>query len=191
MKSRIMAMARSGASGTTACPQSANRSNCTRCCGRAAAISAWHSIGSIGSSSPPSLNHPAQNHCRIRITSHNSGVLPSSMCGAFRLSRRSRRQGKMSRRFLKMASAVAVAAMLALGPQAFAQSEDADAEMRIQRLENQLRQLTGQNEELQFRNRQLEERLRQLGDAQAAPGGATAAVQGGVAAALPPAQANP
>ena len=45
----------------------------------------------------------------------------------------------------------------------FAQSDDADMEMRIQRLENQLRQLTGQNEELQYRNRQLEERLRQLG----------------------------
>ena len=45
------------------------------------------------------------------------------------------------------------------------QSDDGDAEMRIQRLEQQLRQLTGQNEELQYRNRQLEERLRQLGAA--------------------------
>ncbi len=56
---------------------------------------------------------------------------------------------------------------------AFAQrSDDPDAEMRIQQLENRLRQLTGQNEELQYRNRQLEERLRALqGGAQAAPGG--------------------
>ena len=59
--------------------------------------------------------------------------------------------------------AAAVAAILAFGPQALAQSDDGDLEIRIQRLENQLRQLTGQNEELQYRNRQLEERLRQLG----------------------------
>ncbi len=70
----------------------------------------------------------------------------------------------MSSRFLNVTGAAAIAAMLALSArQAFAQSDDADAEMRIQRLENQLRQLTGQNEELQYRNRQLEERLRQLG----------------------------
>jgi tol-pal system protein YbgF len=94
----------------------------------------------------------------------------------------------MSPRYPKLTYAVAIAAMLALGSQAFAQSEDADAEMRIQRLENQLRQLTGQNEELQFRNRQLEERLRQLGDTQAAPTGAPA--QPGVAA-VPPAQLGP
>jgi len=37
-------------------------------------------------------------------------------------------------------------------PQGQAQSDDADMEMRIQRLESQLRQLTGQNEELQYRN---------------------------------------
>lgn len=76
--------------------------------------------------------------------------------------------------------------MLALSSQAFAQSDDADQEMRIQRLENQLRQLTGQNEELQYRNRQLEERLRQLGAAPAAP-----AAQAQPQAALPPVQANP
>ena len=35
-------------------------------------------------------------------------------------------------------------------PQGQAQSDDADLEMRIQRLESQLRQLTGQNEELQY-----------------------------------------
>jgi TolA-binding protein len=58
-----------------------------------------------------------------------------------------------------------MAAMLALGSHAFAQSEDVDPEMRIQQLENQLRQLTGQNEELQYRNRQLEERLRRAGRA--------------------------
>ena len=56
-------------------------------------------------------------------------------------------------------------------PGAPQQSDDADLEMRIQRLENQLRQLTGQNEELQYRNRQLEDRLRQLGAAPPAPGG--------------------
>jgi tol-pal system protein YbgF len=97
----------------------------------------------------------------------------------------------MSPRFLKNTGAVAIAALLSLGAPAFAQSDDADAEMRIQRLENQLRQLTGQNEELQFRNRQLEERLRQLGDTQATPGqpapGQPAPAQPGVAA-IPPGQ---
>jgi tol-pal system protein YbgF len=84
-----------------------------------------------------------------------------------------------------------MAAMLALGSQAFAQSEDADPEMRIQQLENQLRQLTGQNEELQYRNRQLEERLRLLqGGAQAAPGGQPAVAQPNIAA-VPPIQPNP
>lgn len=56
---------------------------------------------------------------------------------------------------------------------AFAQAEDYDSDMRIQRLENQLRTLTGQNEELQFRNRQLEEQLRQVqGTAPATPNAA-------------------
>jgi tol-pal system protein YbgF len=96
----------------------------------------------------------------------------------------------MSPRFPKLTCAVAIAVVLALGAPAFAQVDDADAEMRIQRLENQLRQLTGQNEELQFRNRQLEDRLRQLGDTQIAPGGPPAAAQPGVAA-VPPAQAGP
>jgi tol-pal system protein YbgF len=93
----------------------------------------------------------------------------------------------MSSRFSRLTCAVAIAAMLTFGARAFAQSEDADPEMRIQRLENQLRQLTGQNEELQFRNRQLEERLRQLGDTQAAPGGQPVAAPPGVAA-VPPGQ---
>jgi tol-pal system protein YbgF len=84
-----------------------------------------------------------------------------------------------------------MAVMLALGSQAFAQSEDTDPEMRIQQLENQLRQLTGQNEELQYRNRQLEERLRSLqGGAQAAPGGQPAVAQPNIAA-VPPMQSNP
>ena len=92
----------------------------------------------------------------------------------------------MSSRFLNTTGAVAIAAMLALSSQAFAQSDDADAEMRIQRLENQLRQLTGQNEELQYRNRQLEERLRQLGGAAAvAPTGQPPIAQPSVAAAQP------
>jgi tol-pal system protein YbgF len=109
----------------------------------------------------------------------------------------------MSSRFLNAAGAAAIAVMLGLSvqtssaqitfpwerppqgsPQVQAQSDDADLEMRIQRLENQLRQLTGQNEELQHRNRQLEEQLRQLGAApSAAPGGPPAAAQPGLAAA--------
>src|SRR5215475_14610077 len=99
-------------------------------------------------------------------------------------------QGKMSPRSHLLTGIAAFAAGLALWfalpPQALAQSDDMDPEMRIQRLENQLRQLTGQNEELQYRNRQLEERLRQLqgGGAQAAPG-ASPAVQPSVAAAPP------
>jgi tol-pal system protein YbgF len=108
----------------------------------------------------------------------------------------------MSSRFLNAAGAAAIVAMLALSSQAafaqvLAQADDADAEMRIQRLENQLRQLTGQNEELQYRNRQLEDRLRQLG---VAPTGQPQAVQPQAAqpqaaqpgmAALPPVQPNP
>src|SRR6201747_1631471 len=92
----------------------------------------------------------------------------------------------MSSRFHHITRAAAVAAMLALSSQAFAQSDDGDPEMRIQQLENQLRQLTGQNEELQYRNRQLEERLRQLG---AAPAGQPAVAQPNVAAI--PAQPGP
>jgi tol-pal system protein YbgF len=105
----------------------------------------------------------------------------------------------MSSRFHRTARAAAIAAMLmltsqALPSKAFAQSADADSEMRIQQLENQLRQLTGQNEELQYRNRQLEDRLRALqGGAPATPGGQAAAqpnmVQPGIAAA--PAQTGP
>ncbi len=93
----------------------------------------------------------------------------------------------MSSRFHGITGCVAVAALLAMGAPAPAQSDDADPEMRIERLENQLRLLTGQNEELQHRNRQLEERIRQLegGTAPAAP-----AIQPGVAAA-PPVQPYP
>ncbi|HKU05947.1 MAG TPA: tol-pal system protein YbgF [Bradyrhizobium sp.] len=96
----------------------------------------------------------------------------------------------MSPRLHMTFCAAAAAAVFAIASQALAQ--DADLEMRIQRLENQLRQVTGQNEELQYRNRQLEERLRQLG---AAPQGAPGAPQPPVAqpsvAAMPPEQANP
>ncbi len=111
----------------------------------------------------------------------------------------------MSSRFLNATGAAAIAVMLASSvqtasaqlsfpwerspqgaPQGQAQSDDSDAEMRIQRLEQQLRQLTGQNEELQYRNRQLEERLRQLGAAPQAPGG-----QPPVAAAPAQVQSNP
>jgi tol-pal system protein YbgF len=91
----------------------------------------------------------------------------------------------MSSRFLKVTGAAAIAMAVSLSSQASAQSDDGDAEMRIQKLENQLRQLTGQNEELQYRNRQLEERLRQLGGTPpGAPGQANVA-------AMPPAQAGP
>src|SRR6476660_2752132 len=102
------------------------------------------------------------------------------------------RQARMSSRFHSAARAAAIAAMLTLSPQAFAQqSDDVDPEMRIQQLENQLRQLTGQNEELQYRNRQLEERLKALqGGAQAAPGAQPAIAQPNIAA-VPPIQPNP
>jgi tol-pal system protein YbgF len=89
----------------------------------------------------------------------------------------------------RLFGAAALAALLVLPVQVLAQSDDADAEMRIQRLENQLRQLTGQNEELQYRNRQLEERLRQLGAGVPAPG-APAVAQPSVAG-VPPAQTGP
>src|ERR1700754_1527288 len=85
-------------------------------------------------------------------------------------------QGKMSSRLHLLSSAAALAALLLVSVPAFAQSDDEDPEIRIQRLETQLRQLTGQNEELQYRNRQLEERLRQLGGGVPAPG-APAATQ--------------
>ena len=49
----------------------------------------------------------------------------------------------MSSSLLKVTGAVVFAALLSLSSQAFAQSDDADAEMRIQRLEQQLRQLGG------------------------------------------------
>src|SRR6266550_9429506 len=113
-----------------------------------------------------------------------------SQCVPLSMSRRFCRQARMSSRFHGIARAAAMAAMLALGSQALAQSDDADAEMRIQQLENQLRQLTGQNEELQYRNRQLEDRLRLLqGGAAGAPAGPPAVTQPNVAA-LPPAQPN-
>src|SRR5258706_12038551 len=114
-----------------------------------------------------------------------------SQCGPHSMLRRFRHQARMSSRFHGITQAVAMAAMLALGSHAFAQSEDVDPEMRIQQLENQLRQLTGQNEELQYRNRQLEDRLRLLqGGAQIAPGGQPAVAQPSIAAA-PPMQPNP
>src|SRR6266403_3130953 len=114
-----------------------------------------------------------------------------SMCVPHSMSRRFRHQARMSSRFHGITGAAAMAAMLALGSQALAQSDDADAEMRIQQLENQLRQLTGQNEELQYRNRQLEDRLRLLqGGVQAAPGGQPAVAQPNIAAA-PPMQPKP
>src|ERR1700694_3788129 len=106
------------------------------------------------------------------------------------MSRRFRRQARMSSRFYHLTRASALSAMLVLSSQALssqafaqtlAQSDDADAEMRIQQLENRLRQLTGQNEELQYRNRQLEDRLRQL------QGGQPAAARGPPARPRPPA----
>src|ERR1700716_1423737 len=112
-------------------------------------------------------------------------------CVPLSMSRRFRRQAKMSSRFHRITRAAAICAMLALSSHAFAQSDGVDPEMRIQQLENQLRQLTGHNEELQYRNRQLEDRLRLLqGGVQAAPGGQPAVAQPNVAAA-PPMQPNP
>jgi len=87
-----------------------------------------------------------------------------------------------------MTGTAVVAAAISLSSQAMAQSDDGDAEMRIEKLENQLRQLTGQNEELQYRNRQLEERLRQLGVNP--PAGPGQPAQPNVAA-VPPAQSGP
>src|SRR5260370_40438074 len=114
-----------------------------------------------------------------------------SQCVPLSMSRRFRRQAKMSFRFHGITCAAVMSAMLALSPQAFAQSDGLDPEMRIQQLENQLRQLTGQNEELQYRNPQLEDRLRLLqGGAQAAPGGQPAVRQPNIAA-VPPIQPNP
>src|SRR5262245_14343307 len=133
------------------------------------------------------LNPPPKPLC----FSHNSGVLRPS-CDS-RLPRRFRRQDNMSPRLHTTFRAVAVAAVFAIAPQVFAPkalAQDADLELRIQRLENQLRQVTGQNEELQYRNRQLEERLRQLGAAPPAAPGAPPAAPPGVAA-VPPAQVNP
>src|ERR1700761_7676753 len=97
----------------------------------------------------------------------------------------------MSFRIHKTTRAVAFAAMLGMGFQAWntpvrAQSDDVDPEARIQQLENQLRQLTGQNEELQYRNRQLEERLRMLqSGAQTPPQGAVPGPGGPAANAAP------
>ncbi|MBN9584541.1 MAG: tol-pal system protein YbgF [Afipia sp. 62-7] len=83
----------------------------------------------------------------------------------------------MSSRFQIRLCAVLAIACLCLPAGAFAQQDDMDPEMRIDRLENQLRTLTGQNEELQYRNRQLEEQLRALQGAQPAPGNQAAAPQ--------------
>jgi tol-pal system protein YbgF len=126
------------------------------------------------------------------------------------MSRDLRRQGKMSSRLLNATGAAAIAVMLASSvqiasaqlsfpwersqqgaPRGQEQSDDGDAEMRIQRLEQQLRQLTGQNEELQYRNRQLEERLRQLGAAPPSPGGQPPVSQPGMSAAPSQGQPNP
>ena len=84
----------------------------------------------------------------------------------------------MSSSLLKVTGAAAIAVALSLSSPAFAQSDDQDPELRVQKLEEQLRTLTGQNEELQYRNRQLEERLRQLG------GGAAGSCMIGAGAAI-------
>src|SRR3978361_2100525 len=126
---------------------------------------------------------------RIRKRQSQFRRTPFLNSNRFRGSTRSICQGKMSPRFLNAAGAAAIAAMLVLSSQAFAQSDDPDSEMRIQRLENQLRQLTGQNAEMQYTNRQLEDRLRQLGASPAAPGGQPPVAQ--PQAALPPVQPNP
>ena len=98
----------------------------------------------------------------------------------------------MSSKLHRLSGAVAIAMTLTFSAQAFAQSDDGDPEMQIQRLEEQLRKLTGQNEELAHQNQVLQDRLRSLqGGAQPAAGGPpVAAQQPAVAqqpiAALPP-----
>src|SRR5476649_494707 len=89
---------------------------------------------------------------------------PSLNVFAHSMSRRFRCQAKMSSRFHQITRAAALFAMLALGSQAFAQSDDVELETRIQQLENQLRQLTGQNEELQYHNQKLKDQLKLLQD---------------------------
>src|SRR5260370_25702761 len=114
-----------------------------------------------------------------------------SQCVPHSMSRRFRHQARMSSRFHGITRGAAMAAMLALGSHAFAQSEDVDPEMRIQQLENQLRQLTGQSQELQYRNRQLEERLRLLQGGALAASGGLPAVRPPYLPAAPPIQAHP
>ncbi len=87
--------------------------------------------------------------------------------------------------------AAAMVAMLAAAPQAMAQSDDADPEMRIQQLENQLRRLTGQNEELQYRNRQLEDRLKLLQGSSPTGPGSQAALPAPANAPAIPVEASP
>jgi tol-pal system protein YbgF len=97
----------------------------------------------------------------------------------------------MSSRFNQLTGVAAIVALTALCSPAFAQSDDSDPELRIQRLEEQLRQLTGQNEELQHRNVELEQQLRQLqGGVPPGPGAPPAAAQPSVAVA-PPMQLEP
>jgi tol-pal system protein YbgF len=110
------------------------------------------------------------------------------MCRAFDAGLISR-QGKMSHKYHMIIGAVAAAVALTFSARVLAQSDEGDAELRIQRLENQLRQLTGQNEELQYRNLQLEERLRQL-QGGVPPPGASSGTQPNVAT-VPSAQTAP
>src|ERR1700750_99351 len=96
--------------------------------------------------SKPTLNHTARTGAGFGGTSHNSGALPlivSSAC-------RSRRQGKMSSRSHRFFGAAALAVLLVLPAQALAQSDDADAEMRIQGLGKPLRQAHGPHERTQY-----------------------------------------
>src|SRR5262249_53407066 len=80
----------------------------------------------------------------------------------------------MSSHLLKVTGAAAIAAVLALSSQAFAQ-EAQDRERRIKRRKERLGRPPGKKENLKKKTRQLEERLRQLGAGPAA----TAPQQGG------------
>ena len=92
--------------------------------------------------------------------SHIFGVLPLSMCCRFRCHAAFVVRPKCHPDFIRTTRRRGDRRDAGAGRRRlFAQSDDADPEMRIQQLENQLRQLTGQNEELQYQNRQLEERL--------------------------------
>ena len=69
----------------------------------------------------------------------------------------------MSSKFKAITGTVAFAALLSVCAPVFAQSDDGDPEMRIERLENQLRQLTGGAPELDVEASSIKELLEKVG----------------------------